>query len=37
MITFGIVALFVMVAVWGLVGVLTSTFFAGGLAVPQLK
>jgi hypothetical protein len=36
-ITFGIVALFVMVSVWGLVQVLTSTFFSGGLAVPQLR
>lgn len=37
MITFGIVALFVMVTVWGLVNVLTTTFFSGGLQFPQLK
>lgn len=39
-ITWGIVALFVMVSVWGLVGILTSTFFSGGLTggfPPQLK
>ncbi len=39
-ITYGIVSLFVMVSVWGLVGILTSTFFSGGLTggfPPQLK
>lgn len=36
-ITFGIIALFVMVSVWGLVSILTSTFFGGGVAIPQLK
>ncbi len=36
-ITYGIIALFVMVSVWGLVSILTSTFFSGGLAIPQLK
>jgi len=34
---FGIIALFVMVSVWGLVGILVNTFFAGGVAIPQLK
>jgi hypothetical protein len=34
---FGIVALFVMISVWGLVGILVNTFFSGGVAVPQLK
>lgn len=34
---YGLIALFVMVAVWGLVGVLTSTFFGGALNIPQLK
>lgn len=36
-ITYGIVALFVMVSVWGLVSILTSTFFSGSLVIPQLK
>ncbi|HZS42756.1 MAG TPA: hypothetical protein VFA52_00875 [Candidatus Paceibacterota bacterium] len=34
---YGIIALFVMVAVWGLVGILESTFFGGTLAIPQLR
>ncbi len=33
----GIIALFVMVSVWGLVGILQSTFFGGTLGIPQLK
>jgi hypothetical protein len=38
MITYGIISLFVMVSVWGLVQILTSTFFSGGtLILPQLK
>ncbi len=37
MMTFGILALFVMVSVWGLVNILTTTVFAGGLATPLLK
>jgi high-affinity K+ transport system ATPase subunit B len=36
-ITYGVVSLFVMVSVWGLVSILTSTFFGGGLIVPQLR
>ncbi|MEN9649635.1 MAG: hypothetical protein RL094_602 [Candidatus Parcubacteria bacterium] len=36
-ITFGIVALFVMVSVWGLVNILKSSFFGSGLIIPQLK
>jgi len=36
-IIFGIVALFVMTSVWGLVSILTNTFFSGGVAIPQLK
>ena len=36
-ITFGILAMFVMVAVWGLVNVLTSTIFGGALVTPQLR
>jgi len=36
-ITYGIVSLFVMISVWGLVSILTSTFFGGGLVIPQLK
>ena len=36
-ITFGILALFVMVSVWGLVAILTSTVFSGGLITPQLR
>jgi uncharacterized membrane protein YidH (DUF202 family) len=34
---YGIIALFVMVSVWGLVGVLSSTFFGGSLSIPQLQ
>lgn len=37
MITYGIVSLAVMVSVWGLVSVLTSTFFGGTLIIPQLR
>ncbi len=36
-ITYGIVSLFVMVSVWGLVSILTSTFFGGSLIIPQLR
>jgi ABC-type nickel/cobalt efflux system permease component RcnA len=36
-ITYGIVSLFVMVSVWGLVGILTSTFFTGEFGIPKLK
>lgn len=36
-ITFGIVALFVMVSVWGLVAILSNTFFGGGIYIPQLR
>ena len=36
LITYGIVALFVMVSVWGLVSILTSTFFGTSLVIPQL-
>ena len=36
-ILFGIIAIFVMVSVWGLVGILTNTFFSEGVAIPQLK
>ncbi len=37
-ITFGVVALFVMVSVWGLVAILSNTFFGGSqLYIPQLK
>lgn len=37
-ITFGIVALFVMVSVWGLVAILSSTFFGSGrIFIPQLR
>jgi ABC-type nickel/cobalt efflux system permease component RcnA len=36
-ITYGIISLFVMVSVWGLVSILTSTFFGGSLIVPQLR
>jgi uncharacterized membrane protein len=36
-ITYGIVSLFVMISVWGLVSILTSTFFGGGLVIPQLR
>lgn len=35
-IIWGIVGLFVIVSVWGLVSVLQNTFFSGGLVVPQL-
>jgi hypothetical protein len=34
---FGIIAIFVMVSVWGLVGILVNTFFGGGVLIPQLK
>ncbi|MES3005423.1 MAG: hypothetical protein V4664_00560 [Patescibacteria group bacterium] len=34
---YGIIALFVMVSVWGLVNILTSTFFGSSFIVPQLK
>lgn len=37
MMTFGILALFVMVSVWGLVNILTTTVFSGGVTLPQLK
>lgn len=37
MITYGIVSLAVMVSVWGLVSILTSTFFGGTLIIPQLR
>ncbi len=37
MMIYGLIALFVMTAVWGLVGVLTSTFFGGALSIPQLQ
>ena len=37
LIIWGIVALFVMVSVWGLVRVLTSTFFGSSFIVPQLR
>ncbi len=37
-ITFGIVALFVMVSVWGLVAILSNTFFGSGQTyIPQLR
>lgn len=36
-ITYGVVSLFVMISVWGLVSILTSTFFGGGLVIPQLR
>ncbi len=35
--TWGIVSLFVMVSVWGLVAILTKTFFDGSVVIPQLK
>ena len=35
-IVFGIIALFVMVSVWGLVGILTGTF-GESVAIPQLR
>lgn len=35
--TWGIVSLFVMVSVWGLVAILTKTFFNGNVVIPQLK
>jgi len=37
LITYGIISLFVMVSVWGLVYILTSTFFNGALVIPQLR
>ncbi|MEI6553724.1 MAG: hypothetical protein WCO09_04085 [bacterium] len=36
-ITYGIIGLAVMVSIWSLVYLLTSTFFAGTLIVPQLR
>jgi ABC-type transport system involved in multi-copper enzyme maturation permease subunit len=37
-ITFGVIALFVMVSVWGLVAILSNTFFGGSqLFIPQLR
>ena len=36
-ITYGIIGLAVMVSVWSLVYLLTSTFFSGGLIIPQLQ
>ena len=33
----GLIGLFVMVAMWGLVSVLTNTFFPGGFFIPQLS
>ncbi len=36
-IIFGIIALFVMISVWGLVHILVNTFFSNGYTVPQLK
>lgn len=35
--TWGIVSLFVMVSVWGLVAILTKTFFNDAVVIPQLK
>lgn len=34
---YGIIALFVMVSVWGLVNILTATFFGRSFIVPQLR
>ena len=34
---YGLIALFVMVSVWGLVGVLVSTIFGSSLSIPQLQ
>ncbi len=36
-ITYGIIGLAVMVSVWSLVYLLTSTFFSNGLLIPQLN
>lgn len=36
-ITYGIIGLAVMISVWSLVYLLTSTFFANGLLIPQLR
>jgi len=36
-ITYGIIGLAVMVSVWSLVYLLTSTFFSNGLLIPQLR
>jgi len=33
----GLIALFVMLTVWGLVGILSNTFFSGGVLVPQFS
>lgn len=35
--TWGVVSLFVMVSVWGLVAILTKTFFNDSVVIPQLK
>jgi hypothetical protein len=35
--TWGIVSLFVMVSVWGLVAILTKTFFNDNVVIPQLR
>ena len=37
LIIMGIITLFVMVSVWGLVRILTSTFFGNSFIVPQLR
>ena len=34
---YGIIGLFVMVSVWGLVNILSSTFFGNSFIVPQLR
>ncbi|MEI6042617.1 MAG: hypothetical protein WCQ00_03580 [bacterium] len=36
-ITYGIIGLAVMISVWSLVYLLTTTFFSGGLMIPQLN
>lgn len=36
-ITYGIIGIAVMISVWSLVYLLTSTFFSGGLLIPQLN
>lgn len=36
-ITYGIIGLAVMISIWSLVYLLTSTFFSGGLLIPQLN
>lgn len=35
--TWGVVSLFVMISVWGLVNILTKTFFNDNVVIPQLK